>query len=86
MIITDRIAIQCPKCGNDDMIDRVLPCCAYEHCADHLAVVVVPDNDDAPSPIGTRGGHVSISLACGCGHHFKLVIANHKGMEFIGIA
>lgn len=47
---------------------------------------VFPDRDDYDSPIGTRGGYVQIDLQCSDGHHFALVIGNHKGAEIIGLA
>lgn len=52
---------------------------------DHTAVTIQPDRDRYDSPIGTRGGYVSIALGCGTGHEFDLVIANHKGTEYIGV-
>jgi hypothetical protein len=46
---------------------------------------IQPDRDGYDSPIGTRGGYVSVALGCGAGHEFYLVIANHKGAEFIAV-
>lgn len=72
--------LACPECG-DRSIDRDNPA-----GGDHRAVVVYPDRDDYDSPIGTRGGYVQIDLQCSDGHHFALVIGNHKGAEIIGLA
>lgn len=52
---------------------------------DHEAVTVHSDLDAYGGPLGTRGGHVEIRLWCGAGHSFQLVIANHKGAEYIGV-
>jgi hypothetical protein len=52
---------------------------------DHTAVTVHPDRDAYSSPLGTRGGHVEIRLWCAAGHNFQLVIANHKGAEYVGV-
>ena len=52
---------------------------------DHSAVTVQPDRDRYDCPIGTRGGYVSIELRCLAGHRFDMVIANHKGAEYLGI-
>ena len=52
---------------------------------DHSAVTVQPDRDRYDSPIGTRGGYISIELHCPYGHDFDLVIANHKGAEYVGV-
>lgn len=70
--------LNCPRCG-DQMIDRE----NWE--PDHLAVTVHPDRDQRDSPLGTRGGYVQVDLQCSEGHHFALIIANHKGMEFLGV-
>jgi hypothetical protein len=52
---------------------------------DHAAVTLEPDRDGYDSPIATRGGYVSIGLSCPDGHEFDLVIANHKGAEYLGV-
>jgi hypothetical protein len=52
---------------------------------DHQAVTVHPDTDSYISPIGTRGGYVNVELCCAAGHAFRLVVANHKGAEYVGI-
>ena len=70
--------LNCPHCGEVN-VDRV------DMAPDHLAVTVHPDRDKYESPIGTRGGYVQIDLQCPHGHAFALIIANHKGFEFIGI-
>jgi hypothetical protein len=66
----------CPSCG-DDNIDRD-PMSA----SDHEAVTLHPDRDSYDSPLGTRGGYLQVSLQCLNGHHFALVLTNHKGAEF----
>ncbi|MGC4966288.1 hypothetical protein ACLQ2H_09745 [Streptomyces globisporus] len=53
---------------------------------DHKAVTVRPDTDSYISPIGTCGGCVDVELWCAAGHAFRLVVANHKGAEYVGIA
>ncbi|MEY9895671.1 hypothetical protein ABIA31_009361 [Catenulispora sp. MAP5-51] len=74
--------LRCPFCG-DNTIDRNVN---GEYVDDHEAVSVHPDQDKYESPIGTRGGFVSISMLCAaCCRGFDFVVANHKGSEQIGI-
>jgi len=74
--------LRCPFCGANT-IDRNVD---GEYVDDHKAVTVHPDQDKYESPIGTRGGFVSISMLCAtCGRGFDFVVANHKGSEQIGI-
>ena len=47
------------------------------------AVTVHPDRDEYESPIFTRGGYTEIRLWCSAGHRFALIIANHKGAQFL---
>lgn len=68
--------LRCPECGEE---------CVERHGGDDAAVTVHPDRDQYDSPIGTRGGYVKVELFCPAGHGFDLVIANHKGCEFIGV-
>jgi hypothetical protein len=56
-----------------------------EEGGDHHAVTVHPDQDAYASPIGTRGGYVDVRLWCAAGHAFSLVVANHKGAQFIAV-
>jgi hypothetical protein len=76
---TLRWQVFCPICAAEE-IDRV-----PADGGDHAAVVVQPDRDEYGGPLGTRGGHLEIRLECGSGHGFALVIANHKGAEFVGL-
>lgn len=78
MDVAGRIAYQmaCPQCG-DRCIDRL--------GGDDASVTVTPDRDACDSPIGTRGGFVLIRMFCPAGHGFDLVIANHKGCEYLGV-
>jgi hypothetical protein len=46
---------------------------------------VHPDHDDYDSPIGTRGGYVRVDLECSGGHSYALIVASHKGAEFLGL-
>jgi hypothetical protein len=71
--------LSCPLCGADEVEQgpRAGP--------DHTAVTVQPDRDGYDGPVGTRGGYVSIALDCAAGHAFELVIANHKGAEYVGV-
>lgn len=86
----------CPECGNE--VEQWGPWgeawsdAAGQHApvpdkpadtGDHTAVTVHPDRDDYDSPIGTRGGFTQIDLTCPAGHKFALIIANHKGSQFI---
>lgn len=71
--------VMCPRCG-DDAVDRG----DGEIVADHQAVTVHPDRDEYKSPLGTRGGYAEIRLFCTAGHRFALIIANHKGAEYVG--
>lgn len=71
--------LACPECG-DTCVEQQGP-----GPGDHAAVTVQPDRDAHDSPIGTRGGYVKIELFCPSGHGFDLVIANHKGCEYVGI-
>lgn len=68
----------CPECG-EQSVDR------EDNGGDHEAVIVQPDRDDYDSPIGTRGGYLQVDLYCVAGHRFALVVANHKGAEFVGV-
>jgi hypothetical protein len=70
--------VLCPHCG-DAAVDRA------DFVPDHKAVTVYPDRDEYDSPIGTRGGYVQIDLQCMVGHGFALVVANHKGAEFLAV-
>lgn len=67
----------CPVCGND-AIDRL----DYD---DVKSVIVHADRDDYDSPAGTRGGWVQVQLYCQGGHCFDLLVANHKGSEFMSL-
>jgi hypothetical protein len=68
--------LRCPECGED---------CVERLGGDDASVTVVSDRDEYDSPIGTRGGFVCVKLFCSTGHGFDLIIANHKGLEFIGV-
>ncbi|ETA00755.1 hypothetical protein CcI6DRAFT_03788 [Frankia sp. CcI6] len=70
--------LRCPSCGADT-VDRA------DFAEDHRAVTVFPDRDDYDSPIGTRGGYVQVDLQCPVGHRFALIVANHKGAEFVAV-
>ncbi|MFF3934209.1 hypothetical protein [Streptomyces hirsutus] len=48
-------------------------------------MTVHPDRDEYASPIGTRGGLVEIRMWCAGGHAFQLVVANHKGAEYVAV-
>lgn len=75
--------VLCPKCTDrQPNIDRIGS--DGEYGPDERAVIVHPDRDEYSSPLGTRGGWVEIQLTCGF-HNFSLVVANHKGEEYIGI-
>jgi hypothetical protein len=71
--------LSCPVCGVADIEQ------GQRSGGDHTAVKVQPDRDACDSPIGTRGGYVSIALECTTGHELDLVIANHKGAEYVGL-
>jgi hypothetical protein len=73
----------CPECG-EFTIEQTGPGNGDDYGLDHTAVTVHPDRDSYDSPIGTRGGYTEVDLWCPAGHHFALIIANHKGEEFIG--
>ncbi|RJL21027.1 hypothetical protein [Bailinhaonella thermotolerans] len=73
-----RWQLHCPRCHSPDL-DREPP------GPDHRAVTLHPDRDEYHSPIGTRGGYVHIALACAYGHEFAVVLANHKGAEYLGL-
>jgi hypothetical protein len=70
--------LHCPECGQVG-VEQMGP------GGDHGAVTVHPDRDDYDSPIDTRGGYTRIKLFCPAGHGFDLIVANHKGAEFIGV-
>lgn len=70
----------CPECGQPG-VEQTGP---HDGDGDHRAVTVHPDRDEYDSPIGTRGGYTQIDLWCPDGHQFALIIANHKGDEYIG--
>ncbi|MGA2828723.1 MAG: hypothetical protein ABSF03_21685 [Streptosporangiaceae bacterium] len=73
--------LSCPVCG-EDAVDRVG---WTQGSGDHEAVTMQPDRDDYGSPIGTRGGYLRVDLECVVGHGFALIVANHKGAEFVGV-
>ncbi|UYB40587.1 hypothetical protein SLV14_003233 [Streptomyces sp. Je 1-4] len=70
--------LKCPACGIEEVEQA-------EAGGDHEAVTVHPDRDDYDSPLGTRGGYVSVELSCAAGHGFDFIISNHKGNEFVGV-
>jgi hypothetical protein len=70
--------LRCPVCGPGQW--------GLDRCGgDDASVTVHPDRDDYGSPLGTRGGWVTIKYFCPAGHELWLTIANHKGQEFIGL-
>lgn len=71
----------CPECGNPG-VEQTVP--GDDDQGDHRVVTVHPDRDRYDSPIGTRGGYTQIDLWCPAGHQSALVIANHKGDQYIG--
>jgi hypothetical protein len=71
--------LHCPVCHSADVEQGL------RSGGDHAAVTVQPDRDSYDSPIGTRGGYLSVTLSCADGHDFDLVIANHKGAEYLGV-
>lgn len=70
--------LMCPACGARE-VER------EARGGDHESVTVHPDRDAHDSPLGTRGGYVSVSLTCAAGHGFDFIVANHKGEEFVGV-
>lgn len=72
--------LPCPECGEPGVEQTGSDIGG----GDHEAVTVYPDRDEYDSPIGTRGGYTRIDLWCSMEHHFALIIANHKGTEYIG--
>jgi hypothetical protein len=68
----------CPDCGSPD-IDR------DPGQRDHDAITVHPDRDNYDSRIGTRGGYAQVALCCTRGHAFNLILANHKGAEYVAV-
>lgn len=72
--------MSCPECDQPG-VEQTGP---DDGDGDHRAVTVHPDRDEYDSPIGTRGGYTQIDLWCPDGHQFALIIANHKGDEYIG--
>ncbi|WP_159046397.1 hypothetical protein [Streptomyces sp. MMG1121] len=70
--------LNCPACGIAEVEQG-------EVGADHEAVTVHPDRDSGGSPLGTRGGYLSVELTCAAGHGFDFVVSNHKGAEFVGV-
>ena len=71
--------IHCPTCG-DSTMDRAGP-----SGGDHTAVTLHPDRDAYESPIETRGGYLRVELHCPAGHHHALIVANHKGSEYLAL-
>jgi hypothetical protein len=69
--------VKCPACGIEEVEQGEGP--------DHEAVTVHLDRDSPGSPLGTRGGFVSVELTCAAGHGFDFIISNHKGAEFVGV-
>ena len=73
-----RWQVQCPVCATSN-VER------DPFMDDDASVRLNPDKDEYASPIYTRGGFVEVSLACEVGHGFKIIVANHKGAEFVGV-
>ena len=71
-----RWQVQCPVCANSN-VER--------DPDDDASVRLHPDKDEYASPISTRGGFVEVYLACTSGHRFQIIVANHKGAEFVGV-
>lgn len=67
--------VHCPRCA-DAGIERGIA---------HAETVVDRAIGTRPSPIVGDNGWVSVSLHCAAGHGFELVVANHKGAEYITI-
>ncbi|MGW2550111.1 hypothetical protein [Streptomyces sp. NPDC001635] len=80
--------LQCPECAAPEIERGRLDENGYADetsRGDAAAVTVHPDKDGYGSPLGTRGGYVEINLWCAAGHNFSLVVANHKGAEYVGV-
>lgn len=85
--------VQCPECSApeiergelDETGARADVPGNITDSGDHTAVTVHPDRDAHDSPIGTRGGYVEIRLWCAAGHNFRLLVANHKGAEYVAV-
>jgi hypothetical protein len=71
--------LSCPACGAAEVEQGL------RSGGGHTAVTIQPDRDGYDSPIGKRGGYVSIALECAAGHGFELVMANHKGAEYVAV-
>src|SRR5262245_2005965 len=71
-------SLSCPVCGEN---------CVEQQGPDGEAgcVTVHPDRDEYDSPIQTRVGYTQVRLFCAAGHGFDLIVANHKGAQFIGV-
>lgn len=85
--------LHCPECGAEEIergdFDEATGQAPYDpdddSGGDEASVTVHPDNDSYDSPFGTRGGYVEVRMWCAGGHAFRLIVANHKGAEFIGV-
>ncbi|MFH8581647.1 hypothetical protein [Streptomyces zaomyceticus] len=84
--------LACPECGATEIergdFDEEAGTVPYDPDdetpgGDEKSVTVHPDKDSYSSPIGTRGGFVEIRMWCAGGHAFQLIIANHKGAEYL---
>jgi hypothetical protein len=73
----------CPECG-EFTVEQTGPDDGGDYGLDHTAVTIHTDQDSYDSPIGTRGGYTQVDLWCPAGHRFALIVANHKGEEYIG--
>ncbi|MFC8447625.1 hypothetical protein [Kitasatospora sp. NPDC057223] len=78
--------VHCPRCA-EPSIDRgtINEDGTLSQGGDHEAVTVHPDRDNYDGPIETRGGYVEVALYCGAGHAFQLIVANHKGAEYVAV-
>jgi hypothetical protein len=74
----ERWQVLCPVCRNE-CVEQQGP------TGEASAVTVHEDRDEYDSPIATRGGYTQIKLHCPDGHGFDLIVANHKGCQFIGL-
>jgi hypothetical protein len=83
--------LACPQCAAPEIergdFDEESGTVVYDDTPsrDETSVTVHPDTDDYASPIGTRGGFVEVRMWCAAGHAFKLVVANHKGAEYVAV-
>jgi hypothetical protein len=66
--------LACPECGETEI-----------GAPEDDSGVATHSGRDEDSPLGTRGTYTEFRFRCRAAHRFRLIVAQHKGAEFIGV-